>query len=181
MVWIAAVLCLGGALASYHQPFVSPSDDILSLSRLPQTGQMSALHIVSGGCRCSQAVMKHLLQRRPMAQVSEEVVIIDGDSPYLPETNALLAHLQNSGFLVTHLFSNAIPPALSLHGVPLLVVVSASRAIAYKGGYGPRGDQDEAIIRQSRAGISPTMIPVVGCAVGARVRRRLDPLHIKYD
>lgn len=180
MLWVVAVLFFGGVLTSYHQPFNLPSEGILSLSALKETSGLRVIHFVSGGCRCSQAVMKHLLHRLPIAGVSEEVVVIDGDNAELAGTNAILTQLQQAGFVVTRIASASIPSNLSIFGVPLLVVASTRGSILYKGGYGPRGDEDPMIIRKINAGFSPKMLPVIGCATGLRVRRSSDPFHLKY-
>jgi hypothetical protein len=73
-----------------------------------------------------------------------------------------------------------IEPHSGLRGVPLLLFVSPQNQIAYLGGYGAAGDQDETIFHQLRAGLKPVALPMIGCAVGSRLQRRLDPLHLKY-
>jgi len=102
-IWTIAVIFIGGVLASYHQPFQAPSNRILALVKQTPTHEWKAIHILSGSCGCSQKVMLHLLERRPISGIDEQVVVIDGDEPNLPDTAALLARLTQEGFPVTHI------------------------------------------------------------------------------
>lgn len=179
-LWAVAVVVVGGALMSYHQPFQAPSSSILSLAMQADTHQWEAVHILSGSCGCSQRIMRHLLERRPSSGFQEQIVMVEGDEPNLPETRTLLASLVQEGFPVTHIAINTIPASIGLHGLPLLVVASPAKKIAYLGGYGTRGDQDGEIFEQVRSGGTPQVRAVVGCAIGSRLRRASDPLHLKY-
>jgi hypothetical protein len=178
--WAGAVVLAGGALMSFHQPFVTPGERILGLGRVVDGGGWRMLHVVSGSCGCSQKVMRHLLERGPMPGVQEEVVVVDGGEPYLDGSAGLMAGLAQAGFAVSHLAAAEVPADAGLHGVPLLVVAKPGRSVVYVGGYGAGGDQDGAIVRALRADQKATPLAVVGCAVGARVRREADPLHLKY-
>lgn len=180
IAWAAVVILIGSALISFHQPFQAPSGSILTLAKQPVGGQWQVLHVLSGSCGCSQKVMQHLLKRHPFYGMAEQVLIIDGDEPYLPESNALLAQLRQKGFPVTHIAAKNIPQSTGLYGVPLLVVALPDSKIAYMGGYGNRGDQDGEILQQIRSGQAPRPLAVRGCAIGARLRRTADPFHLKY-
>ena len=179
-IWALAVVFIGGVLMSYHQPFQTPSSRILALGGQSGAHRWTALHLLSSGCGCSQRVMLHLLQRRPFDGIAEQVVLIDGDEPSLPETTTLLARLTQEGFSVVHKAAKDIPQNIGLHGVPLLVFASSEDKILYMGGYGVHSDQDSNILQQIRSGNSPKPIAVLGCAIGARLQREVDPFHLKY-
>jgi hypothetical protein len=179
-VWAAAVILIGAALMSYHQPFRTPSNAVLALVKQPDGQRWRALHVLSGSCGCSQKVMLHLLQRGPIAGISEQILVVDGEEDYLPGSHMLLARLDHEGFAVTHVAAKDIPQTAGLYGVPLLVLASPGNKIAYMGGYGARGDQDGNILQQIRFGKTPEVLAVRGCAVGERLRRKADPFHLKY-
>jgi hypothetical protein len=124
--------------------------------------------------------MRHLLARPELAGVNEQIVMIDGSLPYLKDSQALLTRLAAAHFLVRHIAEQDVPLDSGLRGVPLLLFVSPQHQIAYMGGYGAASDQDETIFHQVSAGLKPTPLPMIGCAVGTRLQRRLDPLHLKY-
>jgi hypothetical protein len=178
--WAVAVVFIGGVLTSYHQPFRTPDERILSLVKDPGRGRWRALHVLSGSCGCSQKVMAHLLKRHPFDGLVEQVLVIDGGEAYLPGSDVLLAKLAQQGFAVSHLAANDISQDVGLRGVPLLIFASPENKIFYMAGYGSFGDQDTKILQQIRAGQRPKGLPVVGCAVGRQVRSKADPFRLKY-
>jgi hypothetical protein len=187
LAWTAAAIILGAALTSYHQPFQSPAigdSKILALASPPTKHQWRAIHILSGGCACSQRVMSHLLARRPIPNIDEQILLIDlentGPETYLPGSSNLIAQLKQSGFSISHLSAASIPQDANLHGVPLLVLISPANKIAYQGGYGPNSDQDTYLLTAVTQNTPTKPLPILGCAIGARLRRTLDPLHLKY-
>jgi hypothetical protein len=179
-VWAGSVVLVGGALTSFHQPFAVPGNGVMALAGHPSGHGWRAIHFLSGSCPCSQRVMLHLLARPRWGDVAEEIVMIDGSLPYLADSPTLLARLAAGHFLIRHMAEQDVPLDSGLRGVPLLLFVSPQNQIAYMGGYGAAGDQDETIFHQLRAGRKPTALPMIGCAVGSRLQRRLDPLHLKY-
>jgi hypothetical protein len=179
-VWVVAVVLAGSALTSYHQPFLAPSEKILTLAGSSGAPGWRAIHVLSGGCGCSQKVMAHILGRKKFAGVAEQFLIIDGPEGYLPGSEELLSHLAQAGFPITHLAVDDLPQDAKLRGVPMLVIASPDGRVAYLGGYGSAGDQDSAILEQVRAGRRPKPIPIIGCAIGKSLRRSIDPFHMKY-
>ncbi len=193
-IWVAAVLLIGAVLTSYHQPIRPPQDSILSLVSTPREpalrpaadsvspagGGFRMLHVLSGSCGCSQRVMAHLLRRGAGKGVLEQILVVDDAGPYLPESAGMLDQLAAAGFQVTHLRASAVPAAVGLHGVPLLVLATADGVVRYKGGYGMNGDQDTAVLSRVSAGGVPRVLAVLGCAVGAELRRKADPFGLKY-
>jgi len=115
-----------------------------------------------------------------MDGVVEEIVIVDGQEPYLPGSAELLTRLAKEGFAVNHIEAASLPPAAGLRGVPLLVLAGPEGSVRYSGGYGGNGDQDAVLLREIEAGHEIKPLAVVGCAVGSRLRRSADPFHLKY-
>ena len=179
-IWVIAVVLSGGIMMSFHQPFRTPSDKILSLADRPSAPGWRAIHVLSGSCGCSQTGMRHLLERHAFKDVAEQVVVIDGPAPYLSGSTELLSALQKQGFPVRHLTEVEVPPDSGLHGVPLLIVASPTNEVVYAGGYGKSSSQDATLLHQIRFGQHPRALPIVGCAIGSQVRRKADPFHLKY-
>ncbi len=173
-------MLLGAILTSYHQPMRSPGQKVLQLAGLSSQKRWRAIHLLSGSCGCSQRVMLHLLERPLFNDVEEHLLVIDDDTPYLPESNSLLQRLQQYGFTVRHIAANEIPDDVELRGVPLLLFVSPEGNIRYSGGYGSHYDQDVSLFEQVRSGQSPRPLSLLGCAVGNRLKRKADPFHLKY-
>jgi hypothetical protein len=184
--WAALTILLGTILMSYHQPFRLPGESILSFAEgLPGhgrrlDGRWQVIHFLSGGCGCSQRVMRHLLQRRMFAGIEEQVVLIDGPEGDLPESPALIDAMRQQGFRIRRMTSRDIPRDAGLRGVPLLVIASPHGRIAYMGGYGISGDQDAIFLKQAISGRRPEPLPLLGCAVGARIGQTADPFHLKF-
>lgn len=200
VVWMLGAILIGALLVSYHQPFQAPDEGDASLLALAPplapdpTRPWRAVHFLSGSCGCSQRVMAHLLARHPLPGVQEQILLIDNSDnpdnpdnsdanpePYLPGTANLLTRLKDDGFQVTHLPPARIPANSGLHGVPLLLLASSGNTHKiYLGGYGRLNDQDTVLLAALRQGRPTTPLPILGCAVGAHLRRTLDPLHLKY-
>jgi len=180
-LWAVAVVLTGSVLTSYHQPFNFPAEGVLALvPDHPGRGNWRMLHVLSESCGCSQRVMQHLLARHRMTDVTEQVLLVEGEGARLPESDDLIARLAEQGFPVTRIAAKSIPPQTDLHGVPLLVVASPENKIVYMGGYGSRGDEDGAVFQRVRTGAKMNALPILGCAVGSRIRRQADPIGLKY-
>ena len=193
-IWIAASLLTGSILLSFHVPFRAPASGILRLVPQMHPGQPRLLHILSGGCGCSQKIMQHLAARDPQPGVEEQVLIldparIDGEqgrrqigslAGYLPGSLALLHLLESRGFAVIHLSADQLPADAGLRGVPLLVAASARGEVTYLGGYGPAGDEDARLLRTGFSTANLKAEAIFGCAVGARLQEKTDPFRLKY-
>jgi hypothetical protein len=124
--------------------------------------------------------MKHLLARHQFPGVAEQVLIVEGDESILAGSDELSASLAEQGFSVTRIAAKNLPTNTNLRGVPLLVVASPKNEIVYSGGYGSRGDEDGAVFQRVRTGARMNALPILGCAVGRRIRRQADPIGLKY-
>jgi hypothetical protein len=180
VAWAGVAVLAGAILTSFHQPMRQPEAKILTLTRGEAKNRWRLVHFLSGSCGCSQRVMRHLLARGRFAGVAEEVVLVDGGEEYLPGSRELADELDRTGFVVTHIRTDAIPRDAGLHGVPVLVVARPDGPIVYMGGYGSGSDQDTRIFDEARAGGTVRRLAIVGCAVGARARAAADPFRMKY-
>lgn len=180
-LWGLTAVVTGGVLTSFHQPFQAPNAKIIALAPSFLGGQWGVIHVLSGSCACSQRVMRHLLERHRLNGLVEQVVLIDGAEPYLPESAQLIARLEQADFAVRHLPVRDLPASYGVRGVPLLLIASPARQLAYMGGYGPSGDQDAGILARLQAGAGPQALPILGCAVGSRVRALADPFGWQYQ
>lgn len=162
-----------------HTPFRANPDGLAYLARefAPANGRWQAIHLLSISCSCSRGVAEHLIARRPMADVQEQIV--------LAGTDAQLAHrLSAAGFLVRNVDPEVIAQRYHVAGAPWLVFVSPQGEIQYQGGYTPahaRSDyQDQHVWASLASGHRVQSLPVLGCALGKRLQHTLDPLGLKY-
>ena len=198
-LWACMVVLIGAILTSYHQPFRLPGNEILKLvdgtrahaeTNAGTGSQWKFVHVLAESCGCSQRVMKHLLARGRMTGAEEQIILVSGleagrpdasgSGSYLPEGHALLAALEQNGFPVRRVAIRDVPQQAGLRGVPLLIITDPSGSVAYIGGYGSRNDQDAQIFQSIRSGRRPAALPLLGCAVGARLQQASDPFHLKY-
>jgi len=177
--WATLTVLAGSILTSFHQPFEAPTAAILKLAER-DANKTRAVHILAASCGCSQRVMQHLTERRPIPALDEQVLILDGPAPDLPHTDALVAGLTRAGFAVHRLPSASIPPEAALRGVPLLIFAAPDDTILYMGGYGPAFDQDTAIYAQLQQKHAVQPLAAIGCAISKALQRQVDPLHLKY-
>lgn len=119
--------------------------------------------------------MQHLIARGVFDQVYEAVVII-GHGEQRSESRQLAAR----GFHVSAIREQDLAEKFGLKGVPLLIFLAPSGSAVYMGGYGVGSYQDAALWNDVRGGLSPRSLPVLGCAVGARLKSQADPFFWKY-
>lgn len=172
-------LILGSALLASHTPFQANPDGLSFLASELGTakGQWQAIHLLSTTCACSRGVAEHLIARGPMADVNEQIVLA-GSDPFL-------AHrLTVAGFPVRSIDPETVAEHYHVAGAPWLVFVSPAGDVRYQGGYTPahaRNDyQDQHVWAAVSNGRRVEPLPVLGCALGKRLQRSLDPLGLKY-
>ena len=182
-LWAAAALLTGGILTSFHQPFVGPDTHGVGLagSSAGARSGWGVVHVLSGSCACSQRVMRHLLTRKRMDGVAEQVVLVDGGEAYLAGSSLLAEQLAVAGFAVSRRRAADVTRQYGVRGVPLLLVISPERKLAYAGGYGERGDGDTRIVERLRAGTTAVTLPILGCAAGRALQAASDPFGWKYN
>jgi hypothetical protein len=172
-------LVVGSVLLASHTPFQANPDGLSYLARQVGTarGTWQAIHLLSTTCSCSRGVAEHLIKRGPMAQVNEHIVLAGSDA-------ALANRLRLAGFPVEIMSPETVATHYHIAGAPWLVFVSPQGDVRYQGGYTPaharNNYQDEQIWSDLRSGRTADSLPVLGCALGKRLQRTLDPLGLKY-
>lgn len=172
-------LLLGGSLTALHTPFRSTASGSAKLVADLIPGNIwRAVHILSGACQCSEDVAHHLLQRGPLPDVKEEVLLAGSNEP-------LMARLRARGFQTLAVSGDDLAQRYGLAGAPRLLLMSPSGLVVYQGGYaadvGARtGYQDVSLLQQVRRGATPEPLPVFGCALTRQLQHLTDPLALKY-
>lgn len=123
--------------------------------------------------------MQQLNRRGPVPATIESVILVDDGEPGLPGSDALVAGLKHAGFNVSRVPAERARQAYGLVGLPLLLA-SRGNNRAYMGGYGSDLQAGATILERLRSGNMVSALPVLGCAVGASLRRAADPLALKY-
>ncbi len=177
-VWALAAVVAGAVLCSYHLSFEAPDSGLAAVA--PSASQHSWLlvHVLSEECGCSQRVMTHLLARGRIAGVSEEIVLVDG--PEATPEHRVSDKLEYAGFPLRHADADELLRRYHLVGVPVLIITNPAGRVVYRGGYGSAYDQDAVLLQAAQQGRTPPEYPVIGCAVGARIQRQVDPFRWKY-
>lgn len=173
-------LVIGSVMLASHTPFRANPDGLAFLAHEVGTkpGSWQAIHLLSVSCSCSRGVAEHLIARGPMAHVKEQIVLAGNDA-------TLTQRLAAAGFPVRTMDPEVIANRYHVAGAPWLVFVSPAGDVRYQGGYTPahaRNDyRDEQVWASLSSGGSVAPLPVLGCALGKRLQRTLDPLGLKYS
>lgn len=135
---IAALLCWG----AWHYA-VLPGPTVGELAHFipsPETNRWRMVHVLAADCGCSAAVGKKLVARRALTGIGEEVWLV-GDAP------ELTGRLQQAGFSVIAKSPDALAKEKQIEGAPWLLIVRASGAVAYSGGYAPQNPATVAALQ----------------------------------
>ena len=136
----------------------------------------SLLHALSSECRCSAAVLEHLMTTERPPGVTETVVLVGppGD---------IEARVRAKGFGFVSLTAEELDSRYHIPAVPVLVIADPSGTIRYSGGYTPRKQgpevQDLAILGEVRRGETPDSLPLFGCPVNTALRDSLTPIGLR--
>ena len=180
-IWLVLVsVALASLMAGHTVAFLPPSPR--QLAQLPGAQGARAwrlVHIFAPDCLCSRTVSDRLLERGTLPG-SEELVILAG-----PDAT-LAARLRERGFHVQDLRTAELKEKYGIEGVPWLVIFSPAGEALYSGGYNDHPISKHTRIRdlelfaQAKNGQAPAPLPAYGCATSERLKRLLDPLHLKY-
>lgn len=183
-IWLVGFVLVGAYLLAPHLltlPVPDARDATLQRSvaqRLAGQRGWLVLHVLDEGCACSLRVLDRLLITPRPSGVSERVVLISTAG-----TPARAAAIRARGFDVDVVAPDQLWPRYHLDTAPLLVVVDADDEVRYLGGYTPRKQasdvRDTAIIAAVTRGDEVEPLPTFGCAVGAALRTKIDPIGIR--
>lgn len=170
--WIVATLIIGVGATALHEiplPLPAPRD-------LAPADRFRLVHALSASCPCSQRVLGYLERRGASPEVTETILLVDGD----PQQAAAL---RARGFEVILLDEASLARDHGIVAAPSLVVFRPDGTSAYRGAYAPRPQMepiDLELLARARAGADLEAMPILGCAVSRGLRDRLDPLRLKY-
>lgn len=173
-------LVVGSIMMASHTPFQANQDGLTYLAHEMGTakGSWQAIHLLSTTCSCSRGVAEHLIARGPMPNLKEQIVLAGND-------DVLARRLRLAGFPVRSMNPEIIADRYHVAGAPWLMFVSPQGDLRYQGGYTPahaRNDyHDQQVWADLSSGRAVEPLPVLGCALGKRLQRTLDPLRIKYS
>ena len=149
---------------------------INGLSSVGERKHWTVVHALYSKCRCSQRILSHLFERRPLAGVTEVIVLVGAHAEY--EDGA-----RRSGFALDVVSPAEFSRKYHLESAPLLVVSDPLGNLRYIGGYTDRKQglavRDVEIIQALRNNGSPSELPIFGCAVSRSLEELLDPMGIK--
>jgi hypothetical protein len=186
-LWIWApvlFVAVGSLMAShlYELPKPATTDPVTErgLNALRQPDERErwlAVHVLYAGCRCSERILKHLLESQRPAGVAEKILLVGNASAYVNEARA-------RGFDTELVGKQELEERFHVVGVPALAIVAPEGAIRYLGGYtelkqGPV-IRDVELIETTRDGGATKTLPLLGCAVSKELQTLLDPLGLKY-
>ena len=175
MTFICVALMIGHWV-QLPRPAIGTFQELDSASVSSVTRRWKALHFLYSECQCSRRILKHLLEREPIQDI-EEVIVLVGE----PEPNR--EQLQKSKFNFEFLTPEELTRKYNVEAAPLLLVLSPDRAIRYSGGYTSRKQglvmQDLSLIRKTIAGETIPPLPVYGCGVSESIKALTDPLGLK--
>ncbi|MFT3713851.1 MAG: hypothetical protein QM817_39835 [Archangium sp.] len=140
------------------------------------TPRWSMVHALSTKCGCSKRVLQHLVQRRAMTDVREEVALIDATPEWQTQ-------LEDAGFSVVSLEAEQLRERFGVDAAPVLIIRSPDGALSYSGAYSQKRGApplDVELLNRARAGETPEAMPLFGCAVSRELQSRTDPFDLKY-
>lgn len=184
-IWAALSLLISTSLAGGHwyslpKPERAAPQLSQALARLRAPGERGwfDVHALYTHCRCSERIVRHLLERRPLGALHEHVLLIGPQSDQADPLRAL-------GYRVHSVSALQLKQTFGISAVPLLMIADPRGRLHYAGGYTARkqGPEilDRSIIRDTLNARQPVELPVFGCAVSRELQKLLDPLALKYQ
>jgi hypothetical protein len=139
-------------------------------------GDWTVVHALYSKCRCSQRILTHLFNRRPLAGTTEVILLVGSHAEY--ERRA-----RESGFRLDVISPEELLKKYHFEAAPLFAVSDSNGRLRYVGGYTDRKQglavRDVEIIHALQANGSPRELPLFGCAVSRSLQALMDPLGIK--
>lgn len=180
--WFATMTVVMSSLMARHLvalPAPEPNSALISaLGALrPEHAQgWSLIHVIYGPCPCSGRIVDHLLERRAQPGITEHVLLTQDEGRFGPR-------LSQRGFIVHHLSPDELDARFKISSSPLLLILDPTDQPRYIGGYtaqkqGP-APQDLLLLARAQAGLGMPSLPILGCAVSARLRRLLNPMNLR--
>ncbi|HXT16115.1 MAG TPA: hypothetical protein VN706_10835 [Gemmatimonadaceae bacterium] len=182
VVWIVGVSLALGSLGVSHLAAMPRPDDEARIARAALALREDAssdfiVHVIYARCSCTARLFKHLVERKPFPGVHEMILFVGEDS-------TKRAAAEHAGYEFRTITREELGSKFGLEVAPVMLVFDVKGELRYIGGYFDRPaavtSLDEQIRGQVLAGANPDPLPVFGCAVDARLQRKVDPLGIVY-
>lgn len=179
--WAAGTLYAISTLALPHMAPIAQASradrTIAALLALRQARDRGlVVHVIAAHCSCTERLFRHLLER-PRFEGMEEIVLFAGEDAR-KQSDAVRAGLRYA--TVT---DAALVQRFALEAAPVIFIFDARGTLRYAGGYFDHPSAlrplDEQLQARVARGDAVTPLPVYGCAVGAALRERVDPLGIR--
>jgi hypothetical protein len=178
-VWFAVMVALGAGLLARHAvalpaPAASPElgASMNALRRPENRGKWLAVHVLYAQCRCSQRIVEHLLETARPHDWSELVLWVGTPAPPVALEQRFDVRRIDAAQLARY----------GIESAPLLVAVGPDGRVRYAGGYTERKQgpviDDLRILQAARSTELIASLPVFGCAVSERLKRRFMALPI---
>lgn len=183
-LWVPLALVLGVSLLATHWrslPVPAADDDRLLAALAELRGpdereRWLVVHVLYAACRCSRAVIDHLLDEPRPSELAERILLV-GATPELD------ARLVDSSIPVVRVDARELADRFAIEAAPLLLVVDPAGRLRYRGGYTERKQastlHDRDIIARLRDDSEVRPLPLFGCAVSEQLRRLLDPTGLR--
>jgi hypothetical protein len=183
-VWAPAAFVAIGTLAVGHWWTLPKPDakDPLVAAAIHDRWQGSSrqwvgVHVLYSMCKCSERILRHLAERRPLPDMTEAVVLVgpNGDFERM---------IREAGYALEVLTPSQLSEKYHIQSAPMFALMDESGALRYLGGYTERKQglmiQDVSIVERLRSERPVVELPLFGCAVSRSLQALLDPLGIKY-
>lgn len=178
--WAAAALYAISTLALPHMaPMAQASRadrTIAALRALRETpGRGLVVHVIAAHCSCTERLFRHLVERKRFDGV-DEIVLFAGDDARKQ------ADASRAGLRYATVTDDMLVQRFALEAAPVMFELDADGRLRYAGGYFDHPSAlrplDESLHARIGRGEPVAPLPVYGCAVGAALREKVDPLGI---
>lgn len=180
--WLAlSLLGIASLGVSHTAPMPQPTPEerlthaLLEMRARP--AQPFLVHVIYAHCSCTERLFKHLMERRALAGLDEEILFVGEDA-------AKKARARSAGFRFATVTPDELDKRFGLQAAPVLFAFTRDGKLAYAGGYFDKPSAvwalDERIISEVERGEAAEPLPVYGCAVSPELQKSVDPLGIVY-
>ena len=135
------------------------------------------VHVLYSMCKCSERILGHLVERRPLRDMTEAVVLVGANEEFE-------RMIRQAGYELEVLTPAQLSQKYHVQAAPMFAVMDPHGVLRYLGGYTERKQglmtADVTIIERLRSERPVVELPLFGCAVSRSLQTLLDPLGIKY-
>jgi hypothetical protein len=135
------------------------------------------VHVLYSMCKCSERILRHLAERRPLPGMTEAVVLVGANDEFE-------RMIRETGYELEVLTPSQLSENYHVQAAPMFALMDPSGVLRYLGGYTERKQgltiQDVSIVERLRNERPVAELPLFGCAVSRSLQALLDPLGIKY-